>query len=307
MAGGGVYTPSEMKEDMCELKEDTQELVEDEMKEHCNEHHKKENDMDPTALMALVQSMNSKGASFSDIAAACKKEGGDGFMGGGGIGFIVLILFFMMMNNGGFGNNANKTAAAEMAATAGFDLQTVTSMYDRHSATLQAVNAGFASGQTALCSSIAEVMGAVRNQGDRNYDATRNVGDTVRDCCCKVEAALAAIACEIKGVGRDVRESAALTQARIELEALKSENSRAAMECRIVQQQKDCCCEMNQRFDQLNCKLDNQSKDAVIASQAEKLERLREEKLAQQTIHQFANWQLANYVPTRTPIVPPVA
>lgn len=48
-------------------------------------------------------------------------------------------------------------------------------------------------------------------------------------------------------------ESSSLINAKIELEALKQENARAAMECRILQSQKDCCCEMNQRFDRLEC------------------------------------------------------
>ena len=91
------------------------------------------------------------------------------------------------------------------------------------------------------------------------------MGDAVRDCCCKVEAQLATVLCEIRGVQRDIRESSGLINAKIELEALKAENARATMECRLVQAQKDCCCEMNQRFDRLDCKLDNMQRDSEIA------------------------------------------
>lgn len=41
-------------------------------------------------------------------------------------------------------------------------------------------------------------------------DATRNVGDTVRDCCCKLEASLASLNCKVDGVSRDIRESSGL-------------------------------------------------------------------------------------------------
>lgn len=101
----------------------------------------------------------------------------------------------------------------------------------------------------------------------------------VRDCCCKVEAQLATVLCEI----RDIRESSGLINAKIELEALKAENARAAMECRLVQAQKDCCCEMNQRFDRLDCKLDNMQRDSEIARLTRENEALKNKAIADST------------------------
>lgn len=197
------------------------------------------------------------------------------------MGLLVILLFFLMFNNGGWGNGANRAAAEGLVGAD--NCQRIIGLHDRISAAQAASTQGFFQLDTKLCSSIAETIAAVRNQGDRNYDATRNVGDAVRDCCCKVEAQLATVLCEIRGVQRDIRETAGLTNAKIELEALKAENARQAMECRLVQAQKDCCCEMNQRFDKLDCKLDNMCKDQEIARLSRELAAERASNLAEET------------------------
>lgn len=182
--------------------------------------------------------------------------------------------------------------------------QRIIGLYDRISAAQAASTQGF----FQLCSSIAEVIASVRNQGDRTYDATRNVGDAVRDCCCKVEAQLATVLCEIRGVQRDIRESSGLINAKIELEALKAENARAAMECRLVQAQKDCCCEMNQRFDRLDCKLDNMQRDSEIARLTRENEALKNKAIADSTaasvVQSLQGFALSHYKPTQTDTAP---
>lgn len=206
-------------------------------------------------IAGLMQ--NNKGMDLPGILALCQQKGYG--REGDGMGLLVILLFFLMFNNGGWGNNGNKACAEGLVGAD--NCQRIIGLHDRISAAQAASTQGFFQLDTKLCSSIAEVIASVRNQGDRTYDATRNVGDAVRDCCCKVEAQLATVLCEIRGV----RESSGLINAKIELEALKAENARAAMECRLVQAQKDCCCEMNQRFDRLDCKLDNMQRDSEIA------------------------------------------
>lgn len=130
----------------------------------------------------------------------------------------------------------------------------------------------------------------------------------VRDCCCKVEAQLATVLCEIRGVQRDIRESSGLINAKIELEALKAENARAAMECRLVQAQKDCCCEMNQRFDRLDCKLDNMQRDSEIARLTRENEALKNKAIADSTaasvVQSLQGFALSHYKPTQTATAP---
>lgn len=255
---------------------------------------------DIAGLMALMQ--GNKGMDLPGLLALCKDKGVDqGFGGQGMFLFVFLILF--LFAGGGFGNlsKGNQAAFTEMA---GNNCQSIIGIHDRISAAQAASTEGFFALDTKLCSSIAEVIASVRNQGDRNYDATRNVGDAVRDCCCRMEASMATILCEIKGVGRDIRDMGGLITAKIELEALKGENARQAMECRIVQGQKDCCCEMNQQFERLNNKIDNQCKDQEIARLRERLNHADARELAQTTaqaaVQAVEGFVIQHYTPTRT-------
>ena len=197
---------------------------------------------------------------------------------------------------------AQNRAAFEEAA--GSNCSQITGLYDRIYAAQAESAQGFLNLDTKLCSSIASVIAAVRDQGDRTYDATRNVGDTMRDCCCKLEAQLATVLCEINGVSRDIRDVNTNLSAKIELEALKAENARAAMECRLTQQQKDCCCEINQRFDRLECTISTNRLEDENARLARKVEELsdvvRGDRIAQAAVAQLQNFALNNYTPTRT-------
>lgn len=102
--------------------------------------------------------------------------------------------------------------------------------------------------------------------------------------------------------------SSGLINAKIELEALKAENARAAMECRLVQAQKDCCCEMNQRFDRLDCKLDNMQRDSEIARLTRENEALKNKAIADSTaasvVQSLQGFALSHYKPNQTATAP---
>lgn len=204
-----------------------------------NVKEEKENAMgDIAGLLALMQ--GNKGMDLPGLLALCKEKGYDRGWGGEGM-FLFVFLILFLFAGGGWGNLGRNNQEA-FAAMAGNNCQDIIGLHDRIADARSVSQLGFQSLQTWLCESIANVTNSVRNQGDRAVDATRNVGDTVRDCCCKLEAALATLNCKVDGVSRDIREQGGLINAKIELEALKAENARAAMECRILQNQKDCCC-----------------------------------------------------------------
>lgn len=259
---------------------------------------------DIAGLLALMQ--GNKNMDLPGMLALCKENGYDGNrFGGEGMFMFVFLILFLFAGGGwnGLGRN-NQQAVEQMATANGFDCQRIIGIHDRISAAQAASVQGFQQLDTNLCSSIATVLASVRDQGDRMYDATRNVGDTVRDCCCKLEAQLATINCEINGLGRDIRENAGLINAKIELEALKQENARAAMETRLSQQQKDCCCDINARFDRLECTLSTnrlQDENARLARElAAVQDTLRGNRIADAAVQQIQQFQLAHYTPTRT-------
>lgn len=258
---------------------------------------------DIAGLLALMQS--NKGMDLPGLLALCKEKGYDRSFGGEGMFMFVFLILFLFAGGGWNRLGAAGQAAVEGCCRSnGIDCQQIIGLHDRISAAQAASTQGFFQLDTKLCASIAEVMAAVRNQGDRTYDATRNVGDTVRDCCCKLEAALATLNCKVDGVSRDIRESAGLINAKIELEALKAENARAAMECRIVQQQKDCCCEMNQRFDRLECDIKAGRQADEIARLTRENDSLRDsirgDRIADAAVDRLTRTILEHYTPNRT-------
>lgn len=276
----------------------------DAIEENTNE--KGENSMNDIAgLLALMQ--GNKGMDLPGLLALCKEKGYDrGWGGGEGMFLFVFLILFLFAGNGWNGLNRNQQQAFEnVCHQCGVSCQEIIGLHDRISAAQAASTQGFFQPDTKLCSSIAEVMAAVRNQGDRTYDATRNVGDTVRDCCCKLEASLASLNCKVDGVSRDIRESSGLINAKIELEALKQENARAAMECRILQSQKDCCCEMNQRFDRLECTINtNRLADENARLQRENdalKDNLRGDRIADAAVSRVERFITNHYKVTNVP------
>lgn len=289
----GEYVPEGMAEDLCSIKHSVNEI-------HENTEEKENTMNDIAGLLALMQ--GNKGMDLPGLLALCRDKGYDRAWGGEGMFMFVFLLLFLF--SGGGWNNLGARNQAAFAEMAGNNCQSIIGLHDRITAAQTASTNGFFSLDTKLCSSIAEVMAAVRNQGDRTYDATRNVGDTVRDCCCKMEAALATLNCKVDGVSRDIRESSGLINAKIELESLKAENARAAMECRILQNQKDCCCEMNQRFDRLENTINTNRLADENARLVRENSELKSQQLATTTanaaVQALQNFQLNHYTPTKT-------
>lgn len=284
------YDPSDLARQMDRL--------EDKVDDNLNKENSTMGDI--AGLLALMQ--GNKGMDLPGLLALCKDKGHDRGWGGEGMFMFVFLLLFLF-SRGGWGN-LNGVEQAAFNNCAGNSCQSIIGLHDRISAAQAVSTNGFQSLQTWLCESIANVTNSIRNQGDRAVDATRNVGDTVRDCCCKMEAALASLNCKVDGVSRDIRESSGLINAKIELEALKAENARAAMECRIVQQQKDCCCEMNQRFDRLECTLQTNrlaDENARLARENEALkDTLRGDRIADAAVSRLERFAINHYTPTRT-------
>lgn len=272
----------------------------DAIEENTNE--KGENSMNDIAgLLALMQ--GNKGMDLPGLLALCKEKGYDRGWGGEGMFLFVFLILFLFAGNGW--NGLNRNQQQDFAAMAGNNCQSIIGLHDRISAAQAVSTNGFTQLQTWLCESIANVTNSIRNQGDRAVDATRNVGDTVRDCCCKLEASLASLNCKVDGVSRDIRESSSLINAKIELEALKQENARAAMECRILQSQKDCCCEMNQRFDRLECTINTNrlaDENARLTRENEALkDTIRGDRIADATVQRLENFAIQHYKVTNVP------
>lgn len=272
----------------------------DAIEENTNE--KGENNMNDIAgLLALMQ--GNKGMDLPGLLALCKEKGYDRGWGGEGMFLFVFLILFLFAGNGW--NGLNRNQQQDFAAMAGNNCQSIIGLHDRISAAQAVSTNGFTQLQTWLCESIAYVTNSIRNQGDRAVDATRNVGDTVRDCCCKLEASLASLNCKVDGVSRDIRESSGLINAKIELEALKQENARAAMECRILQSQKDCCCEMNQRFDRLECTINTNrlaDENARLTRENEALkDTIRGDRIADAAVQRLENFAIQHYKVTNVP------
>lgn len=284
------YVPEGMAEDVRSIKHSVKEI-----------HEEKENNMNDIAgLLALMQ--GNKGMDLPGLLALCKDKGYDRNWGGEGMFMFVFLLLFLFSRGGWGGLNGSEQAAFNNCA--GNSCQSIIGLHDRIADARSVSQLGFQSLQTWLCESIANVTNSIRNQGDRAVDATRNVGDTVRDCCCKMEAALATLNCKVDGVSRDIRESSGLISAKIELEALKAENARAAMECRVIQNQKDCCGEMNQRFDRLENTINTNRLADENARLARENSELKSQQLATTTanaaVQALQNFQLNHYTPTKT-------
>lgn len=155
--------------------------------------HRSTNMNDIAGLLALMQ--NNRNMDLPGLLALCQEKGYDGMWGNN---FMFIFLLFFLMGNSGWSNWGNRTAAEGLVGAEA--LNTITSLYDRISAAQASSDQGFSNLQTWLCQSIANVTNSIRDQGDRNYDATRNVGDAVRDCCCKMEAQLAILNCKVDGI-----------------------------------------------------------------------------------------------------------
>lgn len=261
----------------------------------------KETDVgDIAGLLALMQ--GNKSMDLPGLMALAKERGYDKGWGGEGM-FLFVFLILFLFAGGGWGN-LSRTQQTDFAALAGTNTQEIVGLHDRIADARSASQLGFQQLQTWLCESISNVISATRNQGDRVADATRGVGDAVRDCAARLDLALAGIASRVDGTARDIKEGNGLISAKIELEALKAENARNALESRVLQGQKDGFLLLNQRFDQLENKMANQAlaeENARLARENETLrDVLREDKIADKTVARLEGFALRNYAPTRT-------
>lgn len=255
---------------------------------------------DIAGLLALMQ--GNKGMDLPGLLALCKEKGYDRGWGGEGMFLFVFLILFLFA--GGGWSNLGRGNQEAFAAMAGNNCQEIIGLHDRIADARSVSQMGFQQLQTWLCESIANVTSTIRNQNEGTLVAVNNVGSVVRDCCCKLEAELASLNCKVDGVSRDIRESSSLINAKIELEALKQENARAAMENRILQNQKDCCCEMNQRFDRLECTLQTNrlaDENARLTRENEALrDTIRGDKIADAAVARLEAFAINHYTPTRT-------
>lgn len=81
--------------------------------------------------------------------------------------------------------------------------------------------------------------------------------------------------------------------------------ARAAMECRILQSQKDCCCEMNQRFDRLECTINTNrlaDENARLTRENEALkDTIRGDRIADAAVQRLENFAIQHYKVTNVP------
>lgn len=252
---------------------------------------------DIAGLLALMQ--GNKGMDLPGLLALCKDKGYANSFGGDGY-FLWAFLLLFLFANGGWGGMSPQNRQA-FAEAAGSNCSQITGLYDRIYAAQSESATGFLNLDTKLCSSIASVIDAVRNQGDR-------VADMVSACCCKMEAQMSTILCEISGLSRDVRDVNTNLSAKIELEALKQENARAAMECRIGQKIDDCCCSTTQQIAELRSYIATnrlEDENARLHRKVEELsDILRGNRIADAAVAQLQNFALTNYTPTRTATAP---
>lgn len=267
---------------------------------------KKDSGMNDIAgLLALMQ--GNRGMDLPGLMALCKEKGYDRAFGGEGMFMFVFLILFLFA--GGGWNRLNGNQQADFAAMAGNNCQEIIGIHDRISAAQAASTQGFQSIQTWLCESIANVTSSIRNQGDRAVDATRNVGDTVRDCCCKLEAALATLNCKVDGVDRSIRESTGVLAGKIDISQERTANALQSMECRLSRQISDTQTQMALGFERQACLIRDTAKDQELARLTRENEALRDtvrgDRIAEKAISRLETFAINHYTPTRTAAATP--
>lgn len=244
---------------------------------------------DIAGLLALMQ--GNKNMDLPGLMALCRERGYDRTFGGEGMFMFVFLLLFLFA--GGGWNNLGARNQAAFAEMAGNNCQSIIGLHDRITAAQTASTNGFFALDTKLCSSIAEVMAAVRNQGDRNYEATRNVNDTVRDCCCTMGRNLDAIACKIDGVAAEVR----LMQER-------TTNNLQSMECRLSGQIRENANAMALGFERqsnlINEKFTELELERLRRENCELKSTIQGNAIADAAVARLQTFAINHYTPTKT-------
>lgn len=279
----GNFAPEEMACTLDKIHEGVEDINKHiDSKEKCNMN-------DIAGLLALMQ--NNRGTDLTGMLALCRNGGYDRAFGNEG-GFMTIFLLLFLLGNGGWGglNAANRAAFQECA---GNSCQSIIGLHDRISAAQQASNQGFFALDTKICESIANVISAVRNQGDRAVDASHDLQTMMQNCCCQIERGLDAIGCEVRNV-----------KAAVELSQERTTNAMQAMEMRLTTQadrqhaevlagQKDIMCKMStMALEAENARLQRELTECKSTSLAD--------KTAREVVNQMQTFAITHWKPTQS-------
>lgn len=263
---------------------------------------------DIAGLMALMN--QNKGTDLAGMLNLAKNSGYDGQQW-----WWVIILLFLFCG-GGWGNwgngGQNKATATGLLGAEG--LTALTSLYDRLAANQSATTQGFFNLDSKLCSSIAEVMASVRNQGDRVTGQMTSFQGLVQQCCCQLEATLARMGCQLDGISRDITQTGNLLGAKVDLGFERNGNRLDKLECNMNAGFNSVNAQLEKNKTDIICYLENSRKDEIIDIQRAKIAKLESEELAQRTANNAVNQALAvafqhwrPTVTTTTPAATPTA
>lgn len=276
----GEYVPDGMAKDLYHIKRNLETL---------NENVEKESTMnnDIAGLLALMQ--NNKSMDLPGLLALCRDRGYDRNFSNNGE-FMTIFLLLFLLGNGGWGGlgAANRAAFQECA---GNSCQSIIGLHDRISAAQNASAQGFIQLDSKICESIANVITAVRNQGDRAVDATHDLQTQMQNCCCQIERGLDTVGCEVRGV-----------KAAVELSQERTANLMQAMECRLSGQLKDTNAAMALGFERqtnlINQKFAEQEMDRLRRENCELKAQQTAASTANASVQALQSFMLAHWKPT---------
>ena len=263
---------------------------------------------DIAGLLALMQ--GNKGMDLPGLLALCKEKGYDRGWGGDGMFMFVFLILFLFAG-GGWGN-LNRNQQNEFQAMANQNCSEIIGLHDRISAAQAASTNGFQQLQTWLCQAIDSANAATRDQGDRTYDAVRNVGESigkqVSDCCCALNARLATVECELKGIQRDITDTNRNLGNKIDLAQERTVNAMQSMECRLSGQIKDLSAQTALGFERQACLIRDTAREQEMSRLSRENEALRdqirEQRISDAAVKQLESFAINHYVPTRTATTP---
>ena len=263
---------------------------------------------DIAGLLALMQ--GNKGMDLPGLLALCKEKGYDRGWGGDGMFMFVFLILFLFAG-GGWGN-LNRNQQNEFQAMANQNCSEIIGLHDRISAAQAASTNGFQQLQTWLCQAIDSANAATRDQGDRTYDAVRNVGESigkqVSDCCCALNARLATVECELKGIQRDITDTNRNLGNKIDLAQERNLNAMQSMECRLSGQIKDLSAQTALGFERQACLIRDTAREQEMSRLSRENEALRdqirEQRISDAAVKQLESFAINHYVPTRTATAP---
>lgn len=279
----GNYVPEEMACTLDKIHEGVEDINKHiDNKEKCNM-------SDLAGLLALMQ--NNRGTDLPGMLALCRDNGYDRAFGNEG-GFMTIFLLLFLLGNGGWGG-LNATNRAAFQECAGNSCQSIIGLHDRISAAQQASNQGFFQLDTKICESIANVISAVRNQGDRAVDSTHDLQTQVQSCCCQIERSLDAIGGEVRNV-----------KSAVELSHERTVNAMQAMEMRLTTQADRNQAAVLAGQKDIMCKMDKMALESENARLQRELCECKSNALAASTanavVSQLQTFSMNHWTPTKT-------